>query len=192
MIFIFCQNEQRRHNLCRRCFCCGGLPADSLEGLSLVSTLSGLCAVCALCRGSDVMVEVSLAMVEKEGQWLLQLRDDLDWIVAPGCWGLFGGHLEPGESPEEALRRELLEEISWRAGTVHYRFAHRNAERVLHFFTATLLDPLDSLCLREGQDVVLASPEDLRKGSVWSPALRQFRPLAPSLQLALAHLWGSP
>jgi 8-oxo-dGTP pyrophosphatase MutT (NUDIX family) len=138
------------------------------------------------------MVEVSLAMVEKEGQWLLQLRDDLDWIVAPGCWGLFGGHLEPGESPEEALRRELLEEISWQAGPVHYRFEHRNAERVLHFFYATLQEPLDSLCLREGQDVVLASPADLRKGWIWSPALRQFRPLAPSLQLAVTHFCTSP
>jgi 8-oxo-dGTP pyrophosphatase MutT (NUDIX family) len=138
------------------------------------------------------MVEVALAMVEKEGHWLLQLRDDLEWIVAPGCWGLFGGHLEPGESPEEALRRELLEEISWQAGAVQHRFTHRNAERVLHFFFATLPDPVESLCLREGQDVVLASLAELRHGSVWSPAIRQFRPLAPSLQLAVNHLTASP
>lgn len=134
------------------------------------------------------MVEVSLAMVEQDGHWLLQLRDDLEWIVAPGCWGLFGGHLEPGETPEQALRRELLEEISWQAGSVTYRFQHRNAERVLHFFSAHLLDPMESLCLLEGQDVVLAAAEDLRKGTIWSPVLREFRPLAPSLQLALAHL----
>ncbi|MFN9621633.1 MAG: NUDIX hydrolase [Cyanobacteriota bacterium] len=137
------------------------------------------------------MVEVALAMVEKQGHWLLQLRDDLDWIVAPGCWGLFGGHLEPGESPEEALRRELLEEISWRAGTVQHRFTHRNTERVLHFFATTLDDPLDSLCLREGQDLVLASLAELRQGAIWSPAIHQFRPLAPSLQLAVAHLDAS-
>ena len=30
--------------------------------------------------------------------------DDLDGIVAPGCWGLFGGHLDPGEQPEQALK----------------------------------------------------------------------------------------
>lgn len=142
---------------------------------------------CSCCRAVRVMVEVSLAMVEKDGQWLLQLRDDLEWIVAPGCWGLFGGHLEPGETPEDALRRELLEEISWRAGAVRYRFQHSNSQRVLHFFHASLQAPLDSLCLREGQDVVLASMDDLRTGSIWSPAVRQFRPLAPSLQLAVAH-----
>jgi 8-oxo-dGTP pyrophosphatase MutT (NUDIX family) len=142
-------------------------------------------------RGFCGMVEVALAMVEKDGQWLLQLRDDLDWIAAPGCWGLFGGHLEPGESPEVALRRELLEEISWRAESLRYRFAHRNAERMLHFFSTTLLAPLDSLCLREGQDMVLATADALRQGSIWSPALREFRPLAPSLQLAVAHLNAS-
>jgi 8-oxo-dGTP pyrophosphatase MutT (NUDIX family) len=138
------------------------------------------------------MVEVALAMVEKEGQWLLQLRDDLEWIVAPGCWGLFGGHLEPGESPEDALRRELLEEISWQVGAVQHRFTHSNAERILHFFFTTLQDPVESLCLREGQDVVLASLVELRQGSVWSPAIRQFRPLAPSLRLAVAHLTAAP
>ena len=55
-------------------------------------------------------VEVALAMLQREGRWLMQLRDEIPTIVAPGCWGLFGGHLEPGETPEQALRRELMEE----------------------------------------------------------------------------------
>jgi 8-oxo-dGTP diphosphatase len=134
------------------------------------------------------MVEVALALLEQDGRWLLQLRDDVDGIVAPGCWGLFGGHLDPGETPEEAVRRELLEEISWCADQVAYRFVHRQPQRVLHFFYATLLDPLDSLCLREGQDMALASLDDLRQGEIWSPALGECRPLAPSLQLAVDHL----
>jgi 8-oxo-dGTP diphosphatase len=58
-------------------------------------------------------VEVALAMLQRDGRWLMQLRDELPSIVAPGCWGLFGGHLDPGETPEQAMRRELLEEISW-------------------------------------------------------------------------------
>jgi 8-oxo-dGTP diphosphatase len=137
-------------------------------------------------------LQVALAMVEKEGQWLLQLRDDLDWIVAPGCWGLFGGHLEPGETPEQALRRELLEEIGWPAGSLRYWFAHGTSERILHFFLTSLPDPLASLALREGQDLVLAELAQLRRGSVWSPALREYRPLAPSLQLAVERLSSPP
>jgi hypothetical protein len=48
-------------------------------------------------------------MLQRDGRWLMQLRDEIPTIVAPGCWGLFGGHLDPGETPEQALRRELLE-----------------------------------------------------------------------------------
>ena len=50
-------------------------------------------------------VEVALAMLQRDGRWLMQLRDEIPSIVAPGCWGLFGGHLDPGETPEQALRR---------------------------------------------------------------------------------------
>jgi RimJ/RimL family protein N-acetyltransferase len=34
--------------------------------------------------------------------------------LLPGTWDIVGGHLESGESPEEALARELTEETGWR------------------------------------------------------------------------------
>ena len=50
------------------------------------------------------------ALPVREGRVLLGRRaDDRDWL--PGAWDLFGGHVEPGESHETALRRELLEEL---------------------------------------------------------------------------------
>jgi len=35
-------------------------------------------------------------------------------------WDAFGGHLEPGESPEDALRRELREELGIRVDAARF------------------------------------------------------------------------
>ena len=39
----------------------------------------------------------------------MPLHDETPAIVAPGCWDLLGGHLDPGETPEQGLRGERLE-----------------------------------------------------------------------------------
>jgi len=133
-------------------------------------------------------VAVALALLERQGHWLLQLRDDVLGIVAPGHWGLFGGHLDPGETPEQALRRELVEEIAWQAGPLTYAFRQERPERVLHYFHAPLPVPLQALRLLEGQDLALVSLAEMEAGAVWSPKLGESRPLAPSLQFALPEL----
>jgi 8-oxo-dGTP diphosphatase len=135
-----------------------------------------------------MIVAVALALLEREGRWLLQLRDDVPGIVAPGHWGLFGGHLDPGETPEQALRRELLEEIAWQAGPLRFAFRQVRPERVLHYFHAALPVPLEELRLLEGQDLALVALAEMERGAVWSPKLGERRPLAASLQWALPEL----
>ena len=50
------------------------------------------------------------ALVVKDGEVLLGRRsDDCDWLA--GAWDVFGGHVEAGESGEQALARELDEEL---------------------------------------------------------------------------------
>src|SRR5205807_3462033 len=50
-------------------------------------------------------------IVLEDGRYLLQLRDQKPGIFYPGHWGLFGGAIDPGESPEVTLSRELQEEL---------------------------------------------------------------------------------
>jgi 8-oxo-dGTP pyrophosphatase MutT (NUDIX family) len=50
-------------------------------------------------------------LVLEDGRYLMQQRDQKPGIFYPGHWGLFGGGIEPGETAEGALRRELHEEL---------------------------------------------------------------------------------
>jgi 8-oxo-dGTP diphosphatase len=133
-------------------------------------------------------VEVALAMLHQEGRWLMQLRDEIPTIVAPGCWGLFGGHLDPGETPKQALRRELLEEISWEPAAVECVMVHHIHRRTAHVFRAELSVPLEQLQLLEGQDMAQVSPEELLSGSIWSAKLGTHRPLADGLLEVIQHV----
>ncbi|MGR6322725.1 NUDIX domain-containing protein [Micromonospora soli] len=51
-------------------------------------------------------------IVDDDGRIFIQRRSP-DRTLFPNCWDIVGGHLEPGESVEEALRREVVEETGW-------------------------------------------------------------------------------
>ena len=60
------------------------------------------------------MIEVVKAVIYRKKNYLLQLRDNNLAISSPNTWGFFGGRVESYESHEDALIRELDEEINWK------------------------------------------------------------------------------
>lgn len=62
------------------------------------------------CCATSVTDTIAIAALIRGGRLLLAHRHpERRWY--PDCWDLVGGHLEPGESPEQAARRECREEI---------------------------------------------------------------------------------
>lgn len=55
-------------------------------------------------------VGVSNIFVDEKGRLLLMKRAD-ECFTYPGYWGLVGGFIDPGETPEEGAMREAKEEI---------------------------------------------------------------------------------
>jgi 8-oxo-dGTP pyrophosphatase MutT (NUDIX family) len=61
---------------------------------------------------SDAAVAILLL---EDGRYVMQLRDDIPDIFYPRHWGCFGGAIDPGETPLKALKRELVEELEFKA-----------------------------------------------------------------------------
>ena len=108
-------------------------------------------------------------LVTPDGRYLMQHRDDVRHIMLPGHWSCFGGAIEHGESPEAAVRRELEEEIEFRASEVT-AFTEMvvllpldppRRDRMDFFAVPILTSDLDRLVLHEGQGKALFTPEAL-------------------------------
>jgi isopentenyldiphosphate isomerase len=67
-----------------------------------------------VCHGDPSLIQavVHLYLFDAQGRLYLQKRS-ASKDTYPGCWDAsVGGHLAPGESPEQALAREAREELS--------------------------------------------------------------------------------
>ena len=131
---------------------------------------------------------VAIAILYREGKFLMQLRDNIPTIIYPGYWAFFGGHIEPGETPEVAVRREILEEINYTLPEKIDKFdCYESDNAVRHVFHAPLEVELNKLVLGEGWDMGLVTPEDIRNGSCYSAAAGEKRPLGPIHQQILLN-----
>jgi 8-oxo-dGTP diphosphatase len=58
------------------------------------------------------MIGAGIILLNRNNEVLLLLRDDKVDIPFPNMWDIPGGRVEEGETPEEAIRREMMEEMS--------------------------------------------------------------------------------
>jgi 8-oxo-dGTP diphosphatase len=134
--------------------------------------------------------EVAIALLHHDGQFLLQLRDNIPTIVYPGHWAFFGGHLEPGESADVAIRRELLEEIGYAPPhLIHFRSYTEDPKVIRHVYWAKMTVGLDMLNLQEGWDMGWFTLEHIHQGSRYSEKAARMCPLGkPHQQILLDFL----
>jgi 8-oxo-dGTP diphosphatase len=108
-------------------------------------------------------------LVGETGRYLMQRRDAFDWISFPDHWACFGGMVEPGEAPEVAIRREICEELGYRASKVELftecrlvmPFPEPRLERLTVFAIPICEAEVGNFVLNEGADLRLFQPEEL-------------------------------
>jgi len=108
------------------------------------------------------LIQVACVILHREGKVLLQHRDDIPEIRFPGHWAIFGGHVEPGETAEEAALREMEEELGLRLEPPLLLFSHHTDDTRERFvFRAPLSVGPEQLVLQEGQGMALLGPDEL-------------------------------
>jgi 8-oxo-dGTP diphosphatase len=93
--------------------------------------------------------------VNKHNEILLQLRTDK--------WSLFGGHIDEGETPEQAAVREIKEELGYNLQFFSKLHEEVDSTGLRVWYFAYMEKPLDELELNEGDASGFFSYEHTRE-----------------------------
>ena len=108
-----------------------------------------------------------IILIANDGRILLQYRNkDNKWNQ--DSWGEFGGQIEEGETPEEAIKRELKEELGIELVDLKffkkYELQRKKGIYEQFVFIASLNYPIESLKKqqKEGKDLALFVYEEIK------------------------------
>lgn len=126
-------------------------------------------------------MDVSICLISQGDTYILQRRADNAAKGAAGLIGAFGGKIETGESPVEAVCRELSEETSLRPTTDDFDYlgkveviSDRDHRPVLIMASVfrLLLPPHVGVVASEGNVVNIAKSETITLASEMTPATK--------------------
>ena len=120
------------------------------------------------CGLKQPSVRTAHAILLLSGKYVLQLRDDIPSIAAAGQWSLFGGKINPGETPLAAVKRELFEELLIKPDFKFFERADYYYDFVkgivrTSFFVSNIDSVWDAHQLKEGKAVDVFSFAELGK-----------------------------
>jgi 8-oxo-dGTP diphosphatase len=106
------------------------------------------------------------ALIYYDKKLLLLLRDNNPSISNPNRWSLIGGKIEDNETPLQALKREIMEEICTLAKSIKYLGKINNPDNSSHFIFLVKMTPGEVKKIKlgnEGQDLKFFRMDEIRK-----------------------------
>lgn len=127
---------------------------------------------------SKVYVAAVVMPLNSRREMLLQLKDP-EYPWNPNQWGFFGGKVEEGENPDEALNRELGEEMGQKRllenishfGNFPFMDTHVNGtmrQGLINVYSADFIGSVSDIRLKEGKGFAFLSRQEMdRYDIVW-------------------------
>lgn len=115
----------------------------------------------------------------KDGKMLFQLRDNKKSIPNPNKWWIFGGGINPNETPIDAAVRELKEEINLHIEKKDLKLIKKKQlkTRKVYIYKLKLYRKMPKLKLKEGQKMKFMSKDEILKKDNVVSTLRKFLPI---------------
>ena len=105
----------------------------------------------------------SIIFINNNDEVLLFLRDDIPDLPYAGMWDVLGGHVEPAESPEDCVVREMKEEIDYSLKNFYLYKIYDFSDRIEYVFWKKENFNIDDIILTEGQCLKWFSRDDAQK-----------------------------
>lgn len=104
-----------------------------------------------------------IILLNDQHQVLLVLRDQKRSIPFPNTWNLLGGFMEEDESPPDAIRREMLEEIEVELEKIYFFRKYEWDDCDEYIFWKIMNLDLDRVKLNEGQRLAYFSRSQIQQ-----------------------------